>query len=123
MTLGSYLTLDQGILYNGNFSSDSSLRVTGTLYTDPEKTTPFVLTGYTLTMRIHRDHSTVDLFNQTCTINSATAGTFYINIADNTLPSTGYTGVYLVDVVLTKSGTRVTNLNRVEILIQRGPTD
>lgn len=123
MTLGSYLTLDQGILYNGNFSSDSSLRLTGTLYTDPEKTIPFVLTGYTLTMRIHRDNSTVDLFNQSCIINSATAGTFYINIADNTLPSTGYTGVYLVNLVLTKSGTRVTNLNRVELLIQRGPTD
>jgi len=123
LTLGSYLTLDQGILYNGNFSSDSSLRLTGTLYTDPEKTIPFVLTGYTLTMRIHRDNSTVDLFNQSCIINSATAGTFYINIADNTLPSTGYTGVYLVNLVLTKSGTRVTNLNRVELLIQRGPTD
>lgn len=118
MPLGSYLTLDQSVLFNGNYSSDSALKLTGTIYTDIGKTVAFNLTGYTITMRLYRDNGIIDQFNQACTITTAASGTFYISITSGVLP---YAGLYLVVVELSKSGTLISNLNRVEMLITRGP--
>ena len=116
MTLGYYLTVDQSILFNSNFSD--TLKITGTCYTDINKTVAFNLTGYTLTLRFHKEQGTSDYYNQTAAIVSASSGTWEEAVTVNTLP---VEGLYLIDLVLTKSGTQVSNLNRVEVLIKRGP--
>lgn len=115
MVLGLYLTLDQDIIFDGNYSDVSGFRITGTIYSDKEKTTPFTLTGYTLTMNMYKNSFT-DWFNQTCTITVAANGTFYIAVTSGMLP---YPGLYNVAMTLTKSGSKVTTLNRQELLIQR----
>ena len=117
MVLGTYVDLDQKLLYNGNYSD--TLKLTGTIYSDINKTVAFNLTGYTITMRMYREEGFLDLFNQAGTIVTAASGTFSVTIASGTLP---YAGIYLVDLALSKSGTLVSNLNRVEIQILRGPT-
>lgn len=119
MVLGYYLTLDQTVLFNGNYSDSSSLRLSGTCFSDIGKTVAFNLSGYTLTMRLYKDNGFADQFNQTCTINVAASGTFYINITSGTLPTAGF---YLVNLELSKSGTVISNLNRVELLVKRGAT-
>lgn len=119
MALQAFLALDQNVLFNSDFSSDSSLKFTGTIYSDVYQTTAFNLTGYTLTLRFFRNNSTADQFAKTCTITSATSGTWYINIEQDTLPAAG---LYNVKMELTKAGTRLSTLNRTEILIKRGPT-
>ena len=116
--LGVYVTLDQNILYNNNYSSDSSLKLTGTVYSDVGKTSAFNITGYTLTLGLYKDGSLADYFNQACTITVAASGTFYLSITNNTLP---ISGIYLARLQLSKSGTQVSNLNRMELLIKKGP--
>lgn len=118
MVLGVYLTLDQKVLFNDDYSDASGLKLTGTVYSDIGKTTAFNLTGYTITLRFYRDDSKSDRLNRECTITVAASGTFYINIATQQLPTAG---LYLAKVTLTKSGTSVSSLNRSEILIKRGP--
>jgi hypothetical protein len=118
MPLGVYLTLDQDIIYNGNYSDVSGFKLTGTIYSDKERTTAMNLTGYTLTMSMYKNESFLDHFNQACTITVAASGTFYISVTSGTLP---FSGLYNVVISLTKSGTKVTTLNRQELLIQRGP--
>lgn len=117
MTLGYYLSLDQTVLFNANFSS--TLKLTGTCYSDINKTSVFDLSGYTLTLRLYKEDGYLDYFNQACTIVTAASGTMNIAVTSGTLPTAG---LYLVDLSLTKSGTQISNLNRVEMLIQRGPT-
>lgn len=114
MVLGYYLDFPQTVLFNGNFSS--TLKLTGTCYNEPQKTTAFDLSGYTLTLRLYRENGISDYFNDTCTITVAASGTW-----EKAVTSLPYAGLYLVDLVLTKSGTQISNLNRIEILIQRGP--
>lgn len=118
MPLGIYLTLDQLVLYNENFSSDSSLKLTGTAYSDVNKTTAFNLTGYTITLRLSKENGKADNLNQACTATVAASGTFYLSVTENTLPTEG---LYLAILELTKSGTKVSSLNRTEVLIKRGP--
>lgn len=118
MPLGIYLTLDQLVLYNENFSDVSGFRITGTVYSDIDKSVAFNLTGYTIKLRLSRENAKSDNFNQTCTITVAASGTFYLAVTENTLPTAG---LYLANVELTKSGTKVTSMNRVEVLIKRGP--
>ena len=116
MTLGYYLDFPQKVLFNGNFSS--SLTLTGTCYTDINKTVAFDLTSYTLTLKLYKDNGTSDYYNETCTITTAASGTWSKAVTSGTLP---YAGLYLVNLQLTKSGTQVSNLNRIEILIERSP--
>lgn len=118
MPLGVYLTLDQSVIYNENFSDVSGFRITGTLYSDIDKTVAFDLTGYTIKLRLVKDNAKSDNFNQTCTITVAASGTFYLQVTENTLPTAG---LYLAHVELTKSGSKVTSLNRQEVLVKRGP--
>ncbi len=118
MPLGVYLTLDQLVLYNENFSDVSGFKLTGTIYSDVDKTTVFNLTGYTIKLRLSKENGKSDYFNQTCTITVAASGTFYLSVTENTLPTAE---LYLARVELTKSGTKVSSLNRVEVLIKKGP--
>lgn len=118
MPLGIYLTLDQNVLYNENFSDVSGFKLTGTIYSDIGRAVAFNLTGYTVKLRLHKENAKSDNFNQTCTIDVAASGTFYLSVTENTLPTEG---LYFATIELTKSGTKVSSLNRVEILIKRGP--
>ena len=117
MAYGLYLTLDQKRWFHGDFSDEDYL--TGTIYTDSNRTTAKTLTGYTITIRMHRPNSTSDLFNQTATIVTAGSGTWRVAVTDGTMPTSG---VYYVKAELTKSGTKESTLNRVELDVVRGPT-
>lgn len=118
MPLGVYLTLDQLVLYNENFSDVSGFKITGTVYSDINKTVAFDTTGYTIKLRLSKENGKADNFNQTCTATVAASGTFYLSVTENTLP---IEGLYLAILELTKSGTKVSSLNRTEVLIKRGP--
>lgn len=118
MVLGVYLTLDQGIVYNGDYSDVSGFKLTGTVYSDINKTTAFNLTGYTITLQFFKNGGFIDYLAQTCTITVAASGTFYLSLTDGALP---FSGIYEAKIELTKSGTKVRSLNRVEVLIERGP--
>ena len=118
MGLGSlYLSLDQKRIFNGDFSSDSKL--TGTIYSDAAMITPFTLTGYTIILRMYRGDSNSDFFNKTAGIVSAAAGTISYAITENELPPGN---IYLVKAELSKSGTRLSTINTVELYILPGPT-
>lgn len=118
MSLGIYLTLDQSVIYNDNYSDVSGFRITGTIYSDITKTVAFDTTGYTIKLRLSQGNGKSDQFNQTCTATVAASGTFYLAVATNTLPTAG---LYLARIELSKSGSVVTSLSRNEILIMRGP--
>jgi len=116
--LGVYLSLDQSVIYNDNFSDVSALKLTGTIYSDVNKTTAFNLTGYTIKIKLSEENGKADYLNQTCTITSAVAGTFYLSVAESTLPTAA---IYLANIELVKSGTKVSSLNRTELLVKRAP--
>ena len=118
MPLGIYVTIDQSVLYNDNYSDVSGFRLTGTIYSDIGKTVAFDTTGYTIKLRMSQGTGKADSFNQTCTATVAASGTFYLQVTTNTLPTAG---LYNIFVELSKSGSVITSLNRNEILIKRGP--
>lgn len=118
MPLGIYVTLDQSIVYNDNYSDVSGFRLTGTIYSDINKTAAFDTTGYTIKIRLSPENGKSDQFEQTCTATVAASGTWYLQVTANTLP---VAGLYLAYIELSKSGSVVTSLNRNEILIKRGP--
>ena len=118
MPLGVYLTLDQSVIYNENFSDVSGFRLTGTLYSDIGKTVAFDTTGYTIKLRLAKEHGKSDYLNVTATATVAASGTWYYAVTENALPTAG---LYLAYIELTKSGTKITSLNRNELLIERGP--
>lgn len=118
MVLGVYLKLDQLVLFEDDFSDDSSLKITGTVYSDKYLSSAFNLTGYTITLKFYKEDARSDRLNEACTITVAASGTFYLNLATTEMPTAG---LYLAKVTLTKSGTQVSSLNRVEVLIKRGP--
>ena len=119
MVYGAYLVVNEKVLFNSDYSSDSGLKLTGTIFSERSLTTAFNLTGYTLTLRIYKNGSDSDQFNQACTITTAASGTWYLQIASNTLP---VAGVYYAKMELSKSGTVISTLNDQEILIKKGPT-
>lgn len=119
MVLQAFLKLDQYTLFRNDFSSSSSYRFTGTVFTDRELITPFTLTGYTIKIRMYREWHSSDYFNKTATINSATLGTWYYNIASGEMPTPG---IYLCKIELSKSGEQISTINRNEILIEDGAT-
>jgi hypothetical protein len=116
MVYGLYLTLDQKRWFRGDYSDEDLL--TGTIYTDINRTTAKNLTGYTLTVRMHRPIHFGDFFNQSADIVVAASGTFSVTVAQGTMPPRG---TYFVKVELAKSGTVVSTLNRVELDVLGGP--
>ena len=117
MAYGLYLTLDQEQWYRGDFSSES--KITGTLYTDKNRTVAKNLTGYTITIRLFKSRTIGDRFNKTASIVSASAGTFDYAVGQGEMP---IFGLYEVVVTLTKSGVQESTLNHVELQILEGPS-
>lgn len=116
MGYGLYLELNEPIWFRNDFSSES--KITGTLYTDVNKTVAKNLTGFTLTLKLWKPRTVGDRFNKTATIVSASDGTFEYAVAEGDMP---IYGVYYAALELTKSGVRETNINQVEFQILEGP--
>jgi hypothetical protein len=117
MAYGAYLTLDQTKWGRGDFSDTNKL--TGTIYTDKDKTSALTLTGYTLTIRLFKNHwDNYDYFNKAATIVVAGSGTFSYAVADGEMPTNGR---YLVKVELSKSGEQMSTLNDVYLTVRGGP--
>ena len=117
MPYGLYLTMDQPVFYRDDFSSDN--KMTGTIYTDTNKTLAKNLTGYTLVIRMFKNNRWGDHVGKTATIVVAASGTFSYAIQQNELPPPD---IFNVKLELSKSGVRESTLNRQEILILEGPT-
>ena len=117
MAYDSYLKLDQTRWYTGDFSSSNKL--TGTIFTDSNLTTPKTLTSYTLTVRMYKPNHLTDLFNKTASIVTAASGTWSYAVATGEMPTPG---IYYVKVELSQSGRRESTLNRVELHVLAGPT-
>ena len=117
MAYGLYLTLDQEQWYRGDYSSEN--KITGTLYTDKNRTVAKNLTGYTITIRLFKSRTIGDRFNKTASIVSASAGTFSYAVGQGEMP---IFGLYEVVVTLTKSGVQESTLNHVELQILEGPS-
>jgi hypothetical protein len=116
LAYGLYLTLDQQEWYRGDFSSESKL--TGTIFTNKNKTTKKDLSGYTVTIRLFKSRTIGDRFNKQATIVSATNGTFEYAVGEGEMP---IFGLYEVVVTLTKTGVQESTLNHVELQVLEGP--
>ena len=116
MAYGIYLSLDQDRWFRGDFSSDNKL--TGTIYTDKNRTVAKNLTGYTIKIKMYKSRTIGDRFNKTADIVTAADGTFSYAVTEGDMPIWGN---YEVSVELTKSGVRETTLNQVEFQILEGP--
>lgn len=99
MVYGAYLVLDQPRWIRANYSDTNLL--TGTIYSDKNKTTAFDLTGYTLKIRIYKRWQNTELFGKTATIVTAASGTWSYAVAIHEMVSQGF---YLVSIELSKSG-------------------
>lgn len=117
MAYGLYLALDQARWFREDFSDEDKL--TGTIYTDKNEVTAKDLTGYTLTLRLHRPIHFGDFFNLNATIVVAADGTWSIAITEGVVPPRG---IYFAKMELKKSGTLVSTLNREELFILGGPS-
>jgi len=113
---GLWLALDQSRIYRGDFSSENKL--TGTIYTDINQVTAKNLTGYTITIRMHRPIHFGDFFNNDATIVVAGNGTWSYALTDGDTPPRG---IYYVKAEIKKSGVVESTLNRVEMHILGGP--
>ena len=116
MAYGLYLALDQSRWFRGDFSTDNAL--TGTIYTDVNETTVKDLTGYTLTIRMHRPLHFGDWFGKTASIVIAANGTWKYNLVQGDTPPRG---IFYVKLELTKSGVQESTINREELEILGGP--
>ena len=117
LAYGLYLIMDQPKWFRGDFSDTNKL--TGTIYTDQKFTRKANLTGYTITIRLTKNHRWGDYFNKVGSIVSATGGTFSYAVAENEIPPPG---LYNVKIELSKSGSRESTLNRQELMIVEGAT-
>ena len=117
LAYGLYLIMDQPKWFRGDFSDTNKL--TGTIYTDQKFTREANLTGYTITIRLTKNHRWGDYFNKVGSIVSATSGTFSYAVAENEIPPPG---LYNVKIELSKSGARESTLNRQELMIVEGAT-
>jgi hypothetical protein len=112
-----YLALDQPKWYRDDFSSEDKL--TGTIFTNQSYTVKKNLTGYTLKVRMNKNYRWGDHFNKTATIVTAADGTWSYAVNQNEMPPPG---IYNVKLELSKSGVKISTLNRVELLILEGPS-
>ena len=109
--------MDQPKWFRGDFSSTNKL--TGTIYSDIKLTRKANLSGYTITIRLTKNHRWGDYFDKTATIVSASDGTFEYAVGEGEMPTPG---IYNVKAELSKSGARESTLNRVELLVVEGAT-
>lgn len=112
---GAYLTVNQPRWIRGNYSDTNDL--TGTVYTDKNKTSAFNLTGYTLKVRIFKRWKNTELFGKTATIETAASGTWSYPVGQYEMVSPGF---YLLSIELSKSG-EVMSTNPVEFQVVEMP--
>lgn len=117
MAYGLYLTVDQPKWYRDDYSDSNKL--TGTIYSNKQKTVKANLTGYTLVIRLYKGNRWGDHFGKTASIVSATNGTWEYAVNENEMPPPG---IYNVKLELTQSGRRESTLNRQELLVLEGPS-
>ena len=115
MAYGLWLTLDQKQWFRDDFSSENKL--TGTIYTDINKTSTKNLSGYTLKIRMHRPKYYGDFFNQIASDDGS--GVFSYAVGVGEMPPRG---IYFVKIELSKTGVVESTLNRVELQILEGPS-
>jgi len=111
------MTVDQDQWFRGDFSADNKL--TGTIYTDINKQTVKNLTGFTITIRLHRPKFFGDFFNKTATIVIAANGTWSYAVQQGEMPPRG---IYFVKVEISKSDAVESTLNRIELQVLEGPS-
>lgn len=114
MAYGIYLKLDQTQWREFDYSSDDKL--TGTIYTDKDLTTPKNLSGYTVKLRISKRWHIHDRFGKTATIVSASAGTWEYAVEEGQMPRNGF---YRFEAELQKAGTSIST-KPVDFIVTRG---
>ena len=110
MAYGLYLSLDQTRWYRGDYSADSKL--TGTIYTDKNKTKAKNLTGYTVKIRVFKPRRFGDRFNKTATIVSASNGTWSYAVQDGEMP---VFGLYEVKAEISKADARAVSYTHLTL--------
>jgi len=116
MAYGLYLTLDTPRWFRNDYSATN--KITGTIYTDVNKTVTKNLTGYTVKIILYKPRQVGDRFNKTASIVTAADGTFEYAVGSGEMP---IYGLYFMVVELSKSGDRETTLNDTEFQILEGP--
>lgn len=116
MAYGIFLKLDIGSWRAGDYSATNKL--TGTIYSEKEKISPFNLTGYTLKVRIYKRWRDQDYFNKTASIVTAASGTWSYAVGSGEMPPFG---IYLVEIELSKSG-EVMSTEPIEFLVTGSPS-
>jgi len=114
LAYGLHLTIDQREWRAGDFSSADKL--TGTIYTDEDKTTAKDLTGYSVQSIIYKQGGSAN-FSKTATIVTAANGTWSYAVADGEMVPQG---IYLIECELTKSGERISTFPE-DFLVSRSP--
>jgi len=117
MVYGIYLTLDQKQWYRDNFSATNKL--TGTIYTDTNRTVAKDLTGYTITIKMFKGNRWGDYFDKAATIVTEADGTWEYAVGQGEIPPPD---IFNVVADISKSGDRESTLNRVELLVLEGPS-
>ncbi len=117
MAYGLYLTLDQPRWFRGDFSDTDLL--TGTIFTDINKQTARNITGYTITLRMHRPKHFGDFFGKTATIVSGAGGTWSYAVAEGEMPPRG---IYYFKVEISQAGQGISTINRVQLQVLEGPS-
>lgn len=118
MAYGAFLVLDQDKWFRNDFSADNKL--TGTIYSDINQVTALDLTGFTVTIKMWRQNRIGERFDKQASIVVAANGTWEYAVNQGEMPPSG---LYLVKIELSKSGAQESTLNRVELLVIRGPAD
>jgi len=117
LAAGLFLTLDQTQWYRDNFSSTNKL--TGTIWTDNNRTVAKNLTGFTIVIRMYKGNRWGDHFGKTADIVVAANGTWSYAVQQNEIPPPD---IFNVVAEISASGSRETTLNRQELNVLEGPT-
>jgi len=116
MAYGLHLSVDQREWREFEYSATNKL--TGTIYTDEDKTTAKDLTGYSIQILIYKDNTNASYFSETASIVTAADGTWSYAVNDGEMAPEGF---YLIEAQLTKSGDRESTFPE-HFYISRSPT-
>ena len=119
MVYGIYLSLDQSKWKQSDFSDTNLL--TGTIWSDRDRTSAFNITGYTITVRIFSRFGGGDGFSKTATIVSGSGGTWSYAVAESEMVAPS-DRPYLVEVEIDKTGEIMSTLNVVEFWVLEAPS-
>jgi hypothetical protein len=116
MAYGLYLDLDVPRWFRNDYSTEN--KITGTIYTDVNRTVVKNLTGYTVTVKLFKPRTIGDRFNKTADIVTAADGTWSYAVGSGEMP---IYGLYFMIIELSKSGVKESTINDVEFQILEGP--